>query len=164
MGFLATGASAIYVTNVSDYRLGLAEKMGATRTLNEKRDKVVEAILDLTRGDGEDVVVEMSGNSDALAQGFRGLTPGGRVSLLGLSHGPVRIDLNNGVIMKGARICGITGRKIFNTRYKSSRLLASGLLDLGPLLTHRLPITPFAATMDLMQKGECGNIVLLPAD
>ena len=160
----ASGASAIFVTDVSDYRLGLAKKMGATHTFNPKRDRVVEAILDLTHGDGVDVVIEMSGNPDALSQGFKVLSPGGRLSLLGLSHGPVRIDLNNEVILKGARIYGITGRKIFNTWYKSSRLLASGLLDLHPLITHRLPVTQFAAAMDLMQKGECGKIVLLPAD
>ncbi|HEV8335014.1 MAG TPA: L-threonine 3-dehydrogenase [Candidatus Polarisedimenticolia bacterium] len=159
----ASGASVIFATDISDYRLGLAKKMGATHTFNPKRDRVVEAVMDLTRGDGVDVVIEMSGNPDALAQGFKVLAPGGRLSLLGLSHGPVRIDLNNAVILKGARIYGITGRKIFTTWYKSSRLLTSGILDLNPLLTHRLPVTQFAAAMDLMQKGECGKIALLPA-
>ncbi len=159
----ASGAATIFATDVSDYRLNLARQMGATHTFNARRDKVVEAILDLTRGDGVDVVIEMSGNPEALSQGFKVLAPGGRLSLLGLSHGPVRIDLNNEVILKGARIYGITGRKIFTTWYKSSRLLTSGLLDLRPLLTHRLPLTEFATAMDLMTRGECGKIALLPA-
>ncbi|HEU5180070.1 MAG TPA: L-threonine 3-dehydrogenase [Candidatus Polarisedimenticolia bacterium] len=159
----ASGAATIFATDVSEYRLNLARQMGATHTFNARRDKVVEAILDLTRGDGVDVVIEMSGNPEALSQGFKVLAPGGRLSLLGLSHGPVRIDLNNEVILKGARIYGITGRKIFTTWYKSSRLLTSGLLDLRPLLTHRLPLTEFAAAMDLMTRGECGKIALLPA-
>ena len=159
----ASGAATIFATDVSEYRLDLARQMGATHTFNARRDKVVEAIMDLTRGDGVDVVIEMSGNPEALAQGFKVLAPGGRLSLLGLSHGPVRIDLNNEVILKGARIYGITGRKIFTTWYKASRLLTSGLLDLRPLLTHRLPLTQFAAAMDLMTRGECGKIALLPA-
>ncbi|HEV8376440.1 MAG TPA: L-threonine 3-dehydrogenase [Candidatus Polarisedimenticolia bacterium] len=160
----ASGAATIFATDVSDYRLGLARSMGATYAFNPKKDRVVEAILDITHGDGVDVVIEMSGNPEALSQGFKVLAPGGRLSLLGLSHGPVRIDLNNEVILKGARIYGITGRKIFTTWYKSSRLLTSGLLDLKPLLTHRFPVTQFAAAMDLMMKGECGKIALLPAD
>jgi len=159
----ASGAAMIFATDLSDYRLGLAKKMGATHGFNPRRERVVEAILDLTHGDGVDAVIEVSGCPDALAQGFQVLSPGGRLSLLGLSHGPVRIDLNNEVILKGARIYGITGRKIFTTWYKSSRLLTSGLLDLSPLLTHRLPVTEFRAAMELMQKGECGKIVLLPA-
>jgi threonine 3-dehydrogenase len=159
----ASGAAAIFSTDISDYRLSLARKMGATHTFNPRKDRVVEAILELTRGDGVDVVIEMSGNPEALRQGFKVLAPGGRLSLLGLSHGPVRIDLNNEVILKGARIYGITGRKIFTTWYKSSRLLASGLLDLHPLLTHRLPFVEFRKAMDLMEKGECGKIALLPA-
>ena len=105
-----------------------------------------------------------SGRPSAIARGFQVPTPGGCVSLLELSHGPVRIDLNDGVIMKGTWIYGITGRKILNTWHKSSGLRASGLLDLKPLLTHRLPATRFATSMDLLRKGECGNIVLLPAD
>jgi threonine 3-dehydrogenase len=159
----ASGAATIFATDVSEYRLNLAKQMGATFTFNPLRDKVVEAILDITHGDGVDVVIEMSGNPEALGQGFKVLAPGGRLSLLGLSHGPVRIDLNNEVILKGARIYGITGRKIFTTWYKSSRLLTSGLLDLKPLLTHRLPMSQFATAMDLMRKGECGKIALLPA-
>ena len=159
----ASGAAMIFATDVSEYRLALARLMGATTTLNPKKDRVVEAILDITHGDGVDVVIEMSGNPEALSQGFKVLAPGGRLSLLGLSHGPVRIDLNNEVILKGARIYGITGRKIFTTWYKSSRLLTSGLLDLRPLLTHKLPMSEFATAMDLMTKGECGKIALLPA-
>lgn len=159
----ASGAATIFATDVSEYRLNLARQMGATHAFNARRDKVVEAILDLTRGDGVDVVIEMSGNPEALSQGFKVLAPGGRLSLLGLSHGPVRIDLNNEVILKGARIYGITGRKIFTTWYKASRLLTSGLLDLRPLLTHRMPLTEFATAMDLMTRGECGKIALLPA-
>lgn len=159
----ASGAATIFATDVSEYRLNLARQMGATHAFNARRDKVVEAIMDITHGDGVDVVIEMSGNPEALAQGFKVLAPGGRLSLLGLSHGPVRIDLNNEVILKGARIYGITGRKIFTTWYKASRLLTSGLLDLRPLLTHRLPLTEFATAMDLMTRGECGKIALLPA-
>lgn len=156
------GATAIYASDLNDFRLGLARRMGAHHVLNPNRDRVVDAILDLTAGVGVDVVLEMSGSPRALQEGLEILTPGGRVSLLGLPKGPVALDLNNHVIFKGARLYGITGRKMFSTWFKASRFLESGLLDLSPLVTHELKLEQFKKAMDLMQEGNCGKVILYP--
>jgi len=158
----ASGASLIIATDLRDYRLELAQKMGAHIILNPRRDNVEEVVLDHTHGAGVDVVLEMSGSPEALAQGLRLVTPGGRVSLLGLFDRNVEVDLNNGVVLKAVRVYGITGRRMFSTWYKSSRLLSSGLLDVTPLITHKFPLTEFQKGMELMGRGECGKVVLFP--
>lgn len=160
----ASGASLIITTDLKDSRLELSKKMGATYTLNPLRDNVVEAVMDLTGGNGVDVFLEVSGSPKALAEGFRALAPGGRASLLGLPDGPVEVDLNNWIIFKGVRVYGIIGRKLFSTWYKTSRLILSGKLDLRPLITHRLPLSRFHEGMEAMARGETGKVVLFPEE
>ena len=159
----AMGAASVFAVDVNRDRLAMARGLGADEFFDGALPELPQRLARQAGGAGADAAFEMSGSPEALSQGFKVLAPGGRLSLLGLSHGPVRIDLNNEVILKGARIYGITGRKIFTTWYKASRLLTSGLLDLRPLLTHKLPVTQFAMAMDLMMKGECGKIALLPS-
>lgn len=157
-----SGATEVFATDLNPFRLDLARKMGATHALNPKETDVTAEVRDATHGIGVDVVLEMSGNAQALHQGFKALRPGGRVSLLGLLSRPETIDLNDEVIFKGARVYGITGRKMFSTWYKATRFLASGLLDITPVITHQFPLRDFARAMELMKKGECGKVVLLP--
>ena len=158
----ASGATHIFATEVSPYRRDLAARMGATQTWDPKAVDVVEAVRDHTGGDGVDVLLEMSGNDLALQQGLQALTQGGRVSLLGLFTGPVRLDLNTDVILKDIRMYGITGRHMFATWYKAARFLQSGRLDPSPILTHRFTLQDFDQAMALIEQGECGKVILTP--
>lgn len=157
------GATSIFATDVNSYRLEIAKKMGAHFVLNGKKDDVVEVIKEATHGDGVDVVLEMSGNATALNQGIQIITSGGRLSLLGLFDGDVTLDLNEGIIMKGIRVYGITGRRMFSTWYKAARFLESGLLDVTPVITHQFNLEEFDKAMQLMKSGECGKIVFYPS-
>ncbi|HZQ06469.1 MAG TPA: L-threonine 3-dehydrogenase, partial [Anaerolineae bacterium] len=102
----AAGARSIYASDISDYRLELACKMGADMTLNPKRDNVVETVLDATNGEGVDVLLEMSGAQTAIRDGLQLLKAGGHAVLLGLPPKPFELDLGNLVIMKGITVHG----------------------------------------------------------
>ncbi len=155
-----SGATDIFVTDVNDYRLDIARKMGATLTLNPQKTDVVSEIREATNGDGVDVVLEMSGNAAALNQGCELLTAGGRISLLGVFDNPVTIELNNLIIFKGIRVYGITGRKMFSTWYKAANFLKSNTLDLNPVITHTMNLEEFEKGFELMTSGMCGKIVM----
>lgn len=158
------GASLVIATDISDYRLGLAKQLGADHTLNVKADSpeaVSTAILDLTRGEGVDAALEMSGNPAALHQAFRSVKNGGRVSLFGIPTGPISFDLPNEVIFKGIRLYGVTGRRLFETWYRVTGLFRAGL-DIRPLVTHTFPLADFAKGFDLINAGQCGKVVLFP--
>ncbi len=120
-------------------------------------------LRDLTGGVGVDVVLEMSGAEVAIRQGFEAATNGGRVSLLGLPARAISIDLNSEIIFKGLRVYGITGRKMFETWYRTQALLAQGL-DLSPILTHRIPLADYDQAFDLLAGGHAGKVVLLPQE
>ncbi len=158
----ASGASAVYVTDINEYRLGLAEALGATKTFNPRSTDVVAEIIEATDGNGVDVAVEMSGNPEALRQALKVTTPGGRVSILGLYYVEVTLDLNNDVVFKALRVYGVTGRTMFQTWYKSAGLIKSGLIDLKTIITHTFPLADFDKGMKLMAEGNCGKIVLVP--
>lgn len=158
----ASGASAIYVTEVNEYRLDLARKLGATKTFNPRATDVVAEIIEATDGNGVDVAIEMSGNAEALRQALKVTTPGGRVSILGLYNGNVTLDFNNDVVFKALRIYGVTGRTMFQTWYKSAGFIKRGLIDLKTIITHTFPLAEFEKGMQLMAEGNCGKIVLVP--
>ena len=158
----AIGARAIFATDITDYRLDLARKMGADVTINAQREDVVQRILELTDGEGVDAWMEMSGAPAALAQGFQVLKPGGEVALLGLPPEPVRLDLNNWVIFKGVRVHGIIGRRLWETWYQMRGLLRSGAVDLEPLVTHTFPLERFEDALAVMASGQSGKVVLIP--
>ncbi|MGQ3685192.1 MAG: L-threonine 3-dehydrogenase [Candidatus Loosdrechtia sp.] len=156
----ACGASLIIVSDPNDYRLAIGKKMGAHITVNPKRQDIIQIALEATKNNGVDVVLDFSGNSQALNQGLKAVTPGGRVSILGIYEKEVNIDLNKDVIFKKVRIYGITGRKLFATWYKTSRFLSSGLVDPSPVITHRFPLTEYEKGMKLMKDGKCGKVIL----
>jgi threonine 3-dehydrogenase len=159
----ASGATKLFAVDVNDYRLDLARKMGATRALNPQRDDVVGEILAETQDEGGvQVVCEMSGHPQAIRQGFEALANGGRYAMLGIPSGPVELDLASQIVFKGALVQGIIGRRVFETWYQTSALLASGRLDVSPLITHRFPLEHFAEAFALMQSGNCGKVVLTP--
>jgi len=158
----ACGAAAVYALEINEHRRRLCREMHADFVLNPATDDVAAVIREQTNGVGVDVVLEMSGHPDAMRLGFEILRTGGRVSLLGLPSTPVEIDFSRDIIFKGATVQGINGRKMYETWYQMEALLKAGKLDLGPVITHRLPLEKFAGGMELLRSGEASKILLYP--
>ena len=155
----AQGATAIYATDLNDYRMNLAKEMGATDVFHAKNVDVFDAIMQRTEGNGVDSLLEMSGAPSAIEDGFRSLKNGGEVALLGLPNGPMSFNLAEHVILKGAKVHGIFGRKMFSTWYQSKNLVESQAVDLKKLITHKLSLDRFSDAMSLMKSGACGKVV-----
>lgn len=158
----ALGARMVVATDVVDYRLALATRMGADHTVNAAVADVTGTVRALTEGEGVDVVLEMSGAPSAIDAAFELLKPGGEAALLGLASTPLEFDLDDHVIFKGATVHGIVGRRLWDTWYQGRGLLRSGAVDLAPLVTHRLPLDRIDEALDLMASGQCGKVVLFP--
>jgi len=152
------GARHVVVTDVNDYRLELAAKMGATRAINVSRVSIKEAEAQLGMTEGFDVGLEMSGNPQAFRDMLVAMRHGGNVALLGIPPSDTAIDWNQ-VIFKGLHIKGIYGREMFETWYKMSAMLQSGL-DLTPILTHSLPVADFQQGFETMRSGQSGKVIL----
>lgn len=159
----ASGATKIIVSDLSDYHLEIAKKMGADVAVNAGKENFKEAVFEETDGLGVDVGLEMSGSGKALNDLLSVMTPGGRVSLLGLfGEDFVPVSLNDNVIFKKLRIYGITGRRIFQTWVIVSRLLSSGRLDVSPVITHKFKLEDFEKGMKLMEEKKSGKVILYP--
>ena len=152
------GARNVVVTDINDYRLELAAKMGATRTVNVAQEDLWAAAKGLGMTEGFDVGLEMSGSGAAFAQMVSVMNHGGKIALLGIPSGRVDIDWND-VIFKMLTIKGIYGREMFETWYKMAALVQSGL-DLSPIITHRYGIDDFQQGFDAMLSGHSGKVVL----
>jgi len=155
----ASGARKVIALDLNEYRLNLAEEMGADHLVRPHKEDPVQSVKALTRGEGVDVVLEMSGHPIAIRQGFEMLTHGGRMSILGLPTRPVELDITNDIVFKGITIHGITGRRMYETWEQTAGLLESGLVDLKPLITHRLSLEDFEEGFELMKSGNCGKVV-----
>ncbi|HLH61753.1 MAG TPA: L-threonine 3-dehydrogenase [Ktedonobacteraceae bacterium] len=155
-----SGSSTIFAIEPNSKRLEIATKMGADYVINPREVDPVQKVLDVTGGLGVDVVLEMSGNPLAIRQGFKMLRSGGRVSLLGIPSRMVELDLANDIIFKGATVLGISGRRIFDSWYRTRRILEGGQLDLKQVITHTLPFEQIHEAMEIMKSGDCGKIVL----
>ena len=157
----AAGASRIYTTDTNPKRLELARRLGAADVFNPIADKNwIERVKKETRGDGVDVLLEMSGSPAATDEGFRALRNGGTAALLGIPSKPFAFDLTNHVVFKGAKVLGINGRRMWETWYQMENLLVSGRIDLDPIVTHELPMERADEAFRLMQSGEGIKIVL----
>ena len=152
------GARHIVITDINDYRLDLARKMGATRALNVTRETIDAAMRELGMEEGFDVGMEMSGNPQAFRDMLRTMHHGGKISMLGIPPGDMAIDWN-AVIFKGLIIKGIYGREMFETWYKMSSMLQSGL-DMAPIITHHFDIDDFQPAFELMESGQSGKVIL----
>lgn len=152
------GARHIVITDVNDYRLNLASTMGATRVVNPKRDSLQGVMQELGMSEGFDVGLEMSGNAEAFRSLIQAMNHGGKVSLLGIFPEAVAIDWSQ-VVFKGLLLKGIYGREMYETWYKMTSLLLSGL-DLSPIITHRLKVDEFQKGFDIMRSGNSGKVVL----
>ncbi len=152
------GARFVVITDVNDYRLRLAEKIGVTRAVNAKQTTLAEVMTDLGMTEGFDVGLEMSGNSAAFQSMLESMNHGGRIAMLGIFAEKVAIDWSQ-VIFKGLHLKGIYGREMFETWYKMSTMLQSGL-EIAPVITHRLPIDRFEEGFAVMRSGQSGKVVL----
>ena len=158
----ACGASAVFGIEIKPQRIQLAERVGADAVFNPKETDAVAAVRTATGGAGADVVLEMSGNPRAIEQAFQMLRAGGRISLLGLPAEPVKLNLVDAIIFKGATVQGIYGRRMYDTWYRMLSLLKAGRLDLEPIISERLPLGDYQRAFDLLAKGEASKILLYP--
>ncbi len=152
------GARNVVITDVNEYRLDLARKMGATRAVNVANTDLPEVMAELGMVEGFDVGLEMSGNGRAFEQMLENMNYGGKVALLGIPASDTVIDWNQ-VIFKGLVIKGIYGREMFETWYKMTSMLQSGL-DISPVITHRFPVDDFEKGFEIMGSGESGKVIL----
>jgi threonine 3-dehydrogenase len=155
----AAGARTVIAVEPNDYRRGLAKAMGADLLIDPSREDAVAAVLAATDGLGADVVLEMSGVPAVIDQGTRMLQHGGRMSLLGLPAGEVSLDLTEQVIFKEARIYGVTGRELFRSWQQTTTLLATGMVDIAPIITHRFPLEAYEEAFDAVAGGRAGKVV-----
>jgi threonine 3-dehydrogenase len=164
IGIIATaicnfvGARHVVITDNNDYRLDLARKMGASRTVNITREKIEDTFKELNITHGFDIGLEMSGSPDAFRDMLRTMYHGGRIALLGLLPEHAQIDWNQ-VIFKGLHIKGIYGREMFETWYKMTQMLRSGL-DISNVVTHRFQMKEYQTAFEVMESGQCGKVIL----
>ena len=152
------GARYVVVTDVNPYRLELARKMGATVALDVSKGKLEEVQKELGMKEGFDVGLEMSGNPSAFQDMIGNLCHGGKVAILGIPSKPLQIDWNK-VIFNMLTIKGIYGREMYETWYKMTAMLQSGL-DISPVITHRFPYTEFEKGFEAMLSGQSGKVIL----
>ncbi|WP_211233823.1 L-threonine 3-dehydrogenase [Maridesulfovibrio bastinii] len=152
------GARHIVITDLNEYRLDLADKMGATRTVNVGKEKLSEVLGELGMEEGFDVGLEMSGNQHAFRDMLKLMNNGGNVAMLGIMPDETPINWTD-VVFKGLKLKGIYGREMFETWYKMSSMLQSNL-DVTPIITHRFDIDDFQKGFDVMSSGQSGKVVL----
>ncbi len=152
------GARYVVITDINPHRLELARKVGVTLAVNPKETPLAEVQKQLNMHEGFDVGLELSGNAQAFRDMLGNMAHGGRIAMLGIPSEPIAIDWNE-VIFKMITIKGIYGREMYETWYKMSVMLQSGL-DITPVITHRLHYTEFEQGFAAMREGNCGKVVL----
>lgn len=152
------GARHVVITDVNDYRLALARKMGATRAVNVTNNSLADVMTELGMTEGFDVALEMSGVPSAIQSMLKAMNNGGKIAMLGIPPSDMAVDWNQ-VIFKGLQIKGIYGREMFETWYKMVSLLQSGL-DISPIITHQFEIDEFQQGFDAMGSGKSGKVIL----
>jgi threonine 3-dehydrogenase len=152
------GARHVVITDVNEYRLDLARKMGVTQALNVNQGSLKEAQKELGMAEGFDVGLEMSGNPAAFRDMIDSMCHGGKIAMLGIPSEPFAIDWNK-VVFNMLTIKGIYGREMYETWYKMTVMLQSGL-DLNPVITHRFDYPDFEKGFEVMNSGQSGKVIL----
>ncbi len=152
------GARHVVITDVNEYRLNLAQKMGATRTVNVSKENLNAVMKALGMTEGFDIGLEMSGVPAAFTSMLDSMNNGGKIAMLGIPGKDMAIDWSQ-VIFKGLTIKGIYGREMFETWYKMASLIQSGL-DISPIITHQFNIDDFQQGFDIMRSGQSGKVIL----
>lgn len=158
----ALGAKEVIAVDVFDEKLEVAKTVGSTHQVNSMTVDATKTILELTDGVGVDVIIEASGHSGAIQQGFKFLRKGGEVMLIGLPSTPVPLDFGPDVVFKEATIKGIHGREMYKTWLIMENLIASNKMKIDPIITHQMALDKFDYAFELL-KGNTGiKIVLIP--
>lgn len=152
------GARHVVVTDVNPYRLDLARKMGATLALDVRENSIADAQQQLGMTEGFDVGLEMSGNPQAFRDMLNNMCHGGKIAMLGIPEKEIAIDWNL-VVFNMLTIKGIYGREMYETWYKMTVMLQSGL-DISPIITHRFHASEFEAGFEVMMSGQSGKVIL----
>lgn len=152
------GARHVVITDINDYRLDLAGKLGVTRAVNVKREKLEDVMADLHMKEGFDVGLEMSGVESGFHNMISSMKHGGKIALLGLQKAETLVDWET-IIFNGLTIKGIYGREMWETWYKMDSMLQSGL-DIGGIITHRFDVSEFQKGFEVMLSGNSGKVVL----
>jgi threonine 3-dehydrogenase len=152
------GARHVVVTEPNPYRRELARQMGATAVADPGQDDLAQIQRELGMVEGFDVVLEMSGNPAAIRAAIASMAHGGGLAQLGIPTEEVAFDLNE-IVFKMLTIAGIYGREMYETWYKMSVMLRSGL-DISPAITHRFPFTEHEAAFAIARSGDSGKVLL----
>jgi threonine 3-dehydrogenase len=152
------GARHVVVTDVNPWRLDLAKRLGATRVVDVRREKLTDIQKELGMHEGFDVGLEMSGNPQAFRDMLDNMAHGGRIALLGILPEGTGIPWDD-VIFKSLILKGIYGREMYETWYKM-QVMVQGGLDVLPVLTHRFPVKMFQEGFEIMRAGNCGKVLL----
>lgn len=152
------GARHIVVSDLSEYRLDIARKMGATVTVNLTKGETIEGAVKQLRMSGFDIGLEMSGSPAAFESMIENMYNGSKIALLGILPNSTQVNWDH-IIFKALTLKGIYGREMWETWYQMEQMLISGI-DLTPIITHRYGIDDFQKGFDVMEKGECGKVIL----
>jgi threonine 3-dehydrogenase len=152
------GARHVVVTDMNPYRLDLARKMGATLAINPAETPIAEAQKKLGMAEGFDVGLEMSGNTQALREMISNMSHGGKIAILGIPGKESPMDWRQ-VIFNMLTIKGIYGREMYETWYKMTVMLESGV-DITPIITHRFAFSDYEQGFEAMISGQTGKVVL----
>lgn len=158
----AMGASKVYVSDASEYRLELAKKAGADMIINAMTEDVVDVIMKDTDGLGCGTIFEFSGNVGAIKNGFRYLRKCGNMVMAGLPSKPLELDVSSDIVLKAAKIYGVYGKEIFKSWEISKGLIASGRVKIDELLTHRFKFSEADKGFELAENGLSGKVLLYP--
>ena len=157
------GAHQVTACDVSASRLDIARRVGADRLLNPQETDIRALILNDTHSYGVDVIIEASGNAAALQESIRLLRKGGTVALIGLPGQPVAFDIGKDIVFKEAKVTGFHGRRMFSTWSRVERLLSTNRLNVGPVMTHVLPLEQWREGVRLARLGEACKVIFHPA-
>ena len=152
------GARHIVITDMNPYRLELAQKMGVTRAVDISKENLNDVMNELGMTEGFDVGLEMSGNIKALNGMIDTMCHGGKIALLGILPSSAAVDWEK-VVFNGLTLKGIYGREMFETWYKMTSMIQSGL-DISPIITHHFPYESFEEAFELMASGNTGKVIL----
>jgi threonine 3-dehydrogenase len=152
------GARFVVITDVSDYRLELARKVGVTMAVDVRKTRLPQVQQELGMTEGFDVGFEMSGQASAMRDMIDNMAHGGRIAVLGLPDQEFPIDWSQ-VVFKMLTVKGVYGRQIFETWYQMSVFIQSGL-DISPVITHRFPYDQYEEAFAVAHSGLCGKVVL----
>ena len=152
------GARNIVVSDISDYRLELAKKMGATMTINPAKGETIKGAIAELKMHGFDIGLEMSGSPQAFDSMISNMYNGSKIALLGILPNTTTVDWSK-IIFKALTLKGIYGREMWETWYQMEQMLISGI-DLTPIITHRMHIDDFQEGFDIMESGQCGKVIL----